>query len=124
MKNIKLIFVYNADSDLPSSLIDMVHKIVKPSTYQCNLCMITYGPLSMKKEWRDFIDSLEIETEFLHRDEFQKKYKSQEKKLPAVFIEKNKKVELLITAKEINNCKSIRDLKELVREKLSFRKTP
>lgn len=49
-----------------------MHKVFPPKTYACNLCGITYGALSVKKEWAQFIEKLPLETEFLHRDEFQK----------------------------------------------------
>ncbi|MGI8952546.1 MAG: hypothetical protein ACR2FN_13295 [Chitinophagaceae bacterium] len=49
-----LIFVYNADADLFSTLTDFAHKILSPSTYQCKLCALTYGNISMKQEWKFF----------------------------------------------------------------------
>ncbi|WP_232221892.1 hypothetical protein [Methanococcoides burtonii] len=45
-----LIFVYNADSGLINEMKDYVHKIVSPSTYECNLCAITYGNTGIKNE--------------------------------------------------------------------------
>jgi len=117
MKNKKLIFVYNADGDIASSLIDAVHKIVKPSTYKCNLCMITYGAVSMKKEWRDFINNLGIIVEFLHKDEFEKNYGIMKGKFPAAYVSGDK-LKLIITAEEINRCKDLDDLKELVSKKV------
>lgn len=80
--------------------------------------MITYGAAGMKKEWRNFIKNLGIKVKFLHRDGFKRKYGLGESRLPAVFVEKDNKVEMLITAKEIDGCKSVSDLKELVREKI------
>ena len=63
-----LVFVYNADSGLFNTLTDIAHKIFSPDTYSCNLCMITHDNLSMRSEWKDFIEKLDIELEFLHRD--------------------------------------------------------
>ena len=71
----QLIFVYNADSGWFNSLTDAVHKMVSPSTYQCSLCALTYGNVSMKKEWREFIESLPFDVLFLYKDEFIKHYK-------------------------------------------------
>jgi len=48
--NDKIVFIYNAKSGLFAGLSDVVTKIVAPSQYECNLCKITYGPLSMKEE--------------------------------------------------------------------------
>lgn len=66
----KLLFVYNADNDLFSSVADMAHKIFSPATYQCHLCALTYGNFLIKKEWKLFIDSLPIESRFIYKDQF------------------------------------------------------
>ena len=48
----ELILVYNADSDLFSLIKDALHKILSPSTYQCNLCSLTFGMIGMRDEWK------------------------------------------------------------------------
>ena len=70
----KLIFVYNADSGVLNAVKDAVHKIFKPQTYGCNLCAVTFGPVSMKSEWGRYIEALPVSVEFLHRNEFIKQY--------------------------------------------------
>ena len=117
-KNTKLIFFYNADSGLFNSLTDTAHKLFSPQTYACNLCAITYSSFGMKKEWKDYINGLKIEKEFLHKNEFQKKYNMKNIKLPAIFIEKDGISKLLIDEKSINSCKEINDLIELIDNKL------
>ena len=116
-ENKKIIFVYNADGGLMGSTLDVIHKVVSPSTYQCSLCTITYGALTEKKEWKSFRKNLKIPTEFLHKDKFEKQYKTKAKKYPVVFLEKEGKVRELIRAEEINACKNINDLKTLVKMK-------
>ena len=112
-----LIFVYNADGDLFSSLVDATHKIISPKTYSCNLCAITYGPLSMKKEWKTFIKNFSLSVKFLHRDEFRKKYPKNKETFPSVFIKKDEQPELIISSTEIDKCKSLKDLTSLVNQK-------
>ena len=73
-KNKKIIFVYNAKSGLFNSLKDTVHKTLSPNTYECNLCQVTFGAFNMKDEWKEFIENLKIKSEFLHKNEFIKKY--------------------------------------------------
>ena len=63
-----IIFIYNAKSGLVAGLSDAVIKIVAPSQSECNLCKITYGPLSMKEEWTQFLETLPQEKVFLHKD--------------------------------------------------------
>jgi len=115
----KLIFVYNADSSVFSQVSDAVKKVVTPSKYECNLCMITYGAISMKDEWREFLDALPFEKEFLHRDEFQKQYPELEStKLPAIFISKNNALSLLVSADDINMQKNVDGLKNIINGKI------
>ena len=115
----KLIFVYNADSSVFSQVSDAVKKIVTPSKYECNLCMVTYGAISMKDEWKEFLDALLFEKEFLHRDEFQKQYPElKSTKLPAIFISQNNTLSVLVSADEINIQKNIDGLKNIINGKI------
>lgn len=116
----RLIFIYNTKGNLFSSVTDAVHKIISPDTYKCSLCAITYGSLTMRREWRDFIKSLEIKVEFLHSDELKKRYPKLKIKLPAAIITRkaNTTPKLLISASEMNKAKTIIDLKRLVKTKL------
>lgn len=82
----RLLFVYNADGGLLPGLKDMFHKILSPATYPCSLCAVTYGATSMLPEWREFIKTLPVPVEFLHRDEFIRDYPQwQTHPLPAAF---------------------------------------
>ncbi|SMB99010.1 hypothetical protein SAMN00120144_3663 [Hymenobacter roseosalivarius DSM 11622] len=82
----KLLFVYNADAGLANGLLDMAHKILSPRTYPCSLCGITYGTTHMRPDWRQFLQSLPLESRFLHRDEFQQQFPGlKNPALPAVF---------------------------------------
>jgi len=120
MKNKKLIFVYNANSGLISGLIDFAHKNLSPNTYECNLCAVTYGNLGMKKEWKDFLRSLDYNLEFLHKDELYKKYPEKNiTSFPVVFIQTDKNIEVLIDTESINKAKSVNNLKTLVLNKIS-----
>lgn len=70
------IFVYNADSGSLNTVFDIAHKIISPDTYECNLCMLTYGTFSEQKVWKRFRQESIWDFEFLHKDEFEKKYRS------------------------------------------------
>lgn len=114
-----ILFVYNADSGVFNTLTDIAHKIFAPQSYSCNLCAITYGNFAIRAEWKEFLESLEVGLEFLHRDEFIEKYGQPEQALPAVFLKKGEELELWITAEEISRCSSVDDLKRLVSGKLA-----
>jgi len=77
-----LIFVYNADSGLYNTLADAAHKVFAPSSYSCNLCQVTYGWFTERRDWRDFIANLGAETEFLHRDQFRRRFPSSTSPFP------------------------------------------
>ncbi len=113
-----LIFIYNANSGIISSVKDLWHKILRPSTYDCNLCMQTFGTISMKKDWKKFINNLNIDVEFLHKNDFKKKYKITDAKYPSAYVKKNVSLELLITKNEMNNVKSLDEMEALVSSKL------
>ncbi|MCH7730859.1 hypothetical protein IID21_05115 [Patescibacteria group bacterium] len=116
----RLLFVYNADSSFFAQLTDYVHKLISPQTYQCNLCKITYGNLGMKKEWKKFVEKLPYKAIFLHRDEFFSQYpKLKDKTLPAVFQLKNGALSELVTAREINQQKTIEELGSIILAKIN-----
>ena len=97
----KLLFVYNAKSDKISTALDFMHKIASPSTYACQLCTITHGNFGIKKEWEDFIKSLPMESEFLHKDEFQKKYPDASSAFPVVFAINGDVMKMCISVEEM-----------------------
>lgn len=110
----KLIFVYNADSGVFNLLTDVAHKIFSPQTYSCNLCAITHSNFGMKKEWKEYLESLDTPLEFLHADEFKAKYQFEKVEMPAIFKEENDSLFLLVNATTINECNSIEDLKQCI----------
>lgn len=118
-----LIFVYNADSGLFNSLADLAHKILSPQTYQCNLCAITYSAAGMRKEWKEFLEHLDMPVEFLHRDEFEVRHGMKGVPLPAIFKKVNAEPEVWIDADAINSCRSLDDLKQLITQKTTREKS-
>lgn len=115
----KLVFVYNADSGVINLVKDFWKKTLRPSSYECNLCFQTFGAFSMKKDWKTFINNLNIETEFLHRDEFEKKYDKKDAKYPSAYIFDEGKLTLLISDDEMNAAKSLDEMEVLVLGKIN-----
>ena len=112
---LQLVFVYNADSGIFSGIKDLVHKSVSPKTYGCNLCGLTYGGISMKQEWKEFIKNLPIKVAFLHKDEFIKTHPQLASvSFPVVFKKEGETLKEFISSDEINKQKSLEDLKKLV----------
>jgi hypothetical protein len=102
-----LVFVYNSDSGPVSGLLDIGHKILSPSTYQCSLCNLTHDAFSEKDTWREFRRNMGVPMEFLHRDEFQKKY-GRAAFYPVIF-RKNGDLDVLLNKEEIDRLKKTLD---------------
>lgn len=110
----KLIFVYNADSGKLNALMDSLHKVVNPSTYSCKLCELTFGSFQEKKAWKDFRENLDVETEFLHKNEFQKMYASKFRhkfEFPVILAQTGKGLEVVMSKNEFSE---INDLEILI----------
>ncbi len=114
----KLLFVYNAGSGLLNDVISVLHKTFSPKTYACNLCTLTFGTYYMQKPWKEFINSLDVDVEFLHRDDFAKRFGISDVPLPAAFEQHGAQVSVWIGADEMNQCESLDDLIGLVRQRL------
>ena len=114
----KLIFVYNADSGWVNLAIDVLHKTFSPQTYACSLCTLTFGTYSMHEPWKEFVNSLDVGVEFLHRDDLAKRFGISDVPLPAAFEQTGARINVWIHADEMNQCKSLDDLIGLVRQRL------
>ena len=128
-----LLFVYNADSGVLNALKDLWIKTVTPERYECQLCAVTYGPTGMKREWRSFVAGLATEAlsansaagdgpatrvRFLHKDELAAMYGLTGVALPAAFMLVNGQPQPWLSAEQLNACRSLSDLKALVRANL------
>ena len=120
-KNSGLVFVYNADRGFFNMMADISHKVLSPSTYPCNLCGLTHGAFSMRKEWRDFLAKIKPPLTFLHRDEFRKEFKLEDE-LPAIYIKDLRTEELrpFIDATTLKTLTGLEDLKHLISDKLTL----
>ena len=112
----KIIFVYNANSGLMNTVLDIGHKIISPDTYECNLCAITYGVLKENQEWKTFRESSKDELEFLHKDEFEEKYQ-QVRDYPIVLVSnKNNELSEVLDKDELNKMQTAKDLIQKLQE--------
>ena len=113
----ELVFVYNADSGLFNTMADAAHKVFAPETYSCNLCKVTYGWLTERRAWRDFIAALDVPCTFLHRDEMRRRWPTLDIGLPAVLRVDGDTPEVCINAELLNACADIDALTSLVRSR-------
>ncbi|WP_298479258.1 GTPase [uncultured Maribacter sp.] len=116
----KLIFVYNANSGWHNSVLDSLHKVVSPNTYACSLCDVTYGAFSENEIWKKFRERSTVKMEFLHKDEFVKKYKVPKVNVydyPVILKSVNGELESFVNANEINDLKKAQDLINVLQAK-------
>lgn len=114
----EIILVYNAYGGIYPGIEDIIHKEFFPKSYPCNLCYQTFGTFGMKEEWKQFLDSLPYRKTELHKDEFKRKYKPEDLQLPAILVSDGTSVQILVNAEEINQRKTLQQLKDLVRSKI------
>jgi len=82
----------------------------------------------MKKDWKNFVNDLDVpvefkkkdkfQFEFLHKDEFSEKYKVKDAKFPSAYLLDETGLDLFISQDEMNALKTIDELKDLVNQKL------
>ncbi|PHR16429.1 MAG: hypothetical protein COA41_15225 [Sphingopyxis sp.] len=112
----RLIIVYNADDGWASALMDAVHKLVRPETYECSLCRISHGAMSMRRPWRNYLDSLAMEKRFYHRQDFARAYPADAfpvvagLNLPAILLESDSALHCLLSSQELERLTDVEEL--------------
>lgn len=115
----QLIFVYNADSGLFNTVADIAHKILSPDTYACNLCALTHDHFTVRRDWVEFLKTLDADCEFLHRDELAERYGVRDVELPAILRRDGTGLQVWIDAATLRATASLDALKTLLSGKLS-----
>ena len=116
-QKINLIFVYNADSGKLNTMFDIAHKIFSPDTYECSLCLLTHEIFTENKLLSSLKNNPKFDIEFLHKDEFQKRY-NMEFTYP-VILDKSKHIKILLDHKQISEINNIKDLIDILEQKYS-----
>lgn len=118
----RLILVYNADSGMLNMVKDAVWKVVRPSTYPCSLCALTYGWVSMHGRWRRFLDGLPRAKVFHHKDDFALAFPDMAIALPAILLaEGTAPPQVLVRAAELDALPDLPALIALVEARLTKR---
>ncbi|MEP6585080.1 MAG: hypothetical protein ABJA90_12475 [Ginsengibacter sp.] len=115
----KIILLYNAWGGIYPGIADIIHKEFFPVSYPCNLCFISFGTFGMKDEWKQFLDRLPYNRIELHKDQFKRNYQPEDMLLPAILLSDGSKTEVLLSAVEINTFRTLQELMDATRDKLS-----
>lgn len=105
----KLIFVYNANAGLVSTTLDIAHKLISPSTYQCELCQLTHGVFKEREVWKQFRENNKEELIFYHKDEFEKRYQARFD-YPVVLESDNDKLKIVLNSAQLAEIRDAADL--------------
>ncbi len=116
---IKYLFIYNAKSGTINTVLDNMHKLFAPNTFQCNLCKITFGPVKERPEWKEFREQYGEQFRFLHSDEFEDEYPDRPFTYPIILKEEEGDLEALLCAEAINECDNTLDLINLVTDNMA-----
>ena len=115
----KLIFIYNASDDALSVSFDFIHKIVSPDTYQCSLCKVTYGNVSMHNEWKEYIEILPYEIDFLYKNNYNQFHPNLfVDEFPIAYKYDGKSYQEFISKKEFDLCENLDDLIKIMNQKI------
>lgn len=115
----QLIFVYNAKRGTEHKVLDFLHKSISPSTYQCDLCALTYGHFSMKKEWKSFIESLPLSVAFYYQEDLHERLPDVDYALPCVLSVEKDSPKLLISAADMKGM-DLAQLKAALQERVKM----
>ena len=102
--------VYNAENGFFNALNDTVHKIFSPSTYECSLCLFTYGLTGMVRPWKQYIETLPLPVTFLYRTDFAQLYPGGNVQLPVIFAVRSEEFQVVLGAEEIRSCGTVESL--------------
>lgn len=112
----KIIFIYNANSGMGNTLLDIGHRLISPKTYTCNLCFVTHDAFGKKDEFVAFLETTGADFEFYHKDEFEQKYPKAEA-YPLIIIQHDGN-ETRLRSDEISTIPDFADLRRLIEQKL------
>ena len=101
--------------------MDTMHKVLSPSTYECNLCDITFGLFTEKVDWKKFRKDASVDMEFLHKDEFERDYASKfgyKFTFPIVLAAVAGQLEIQISTEELNALDDVHGLISLIETRL------
>ncbi|MEP0390927.1 hypothetical protein [Erythrobacter sp.] len=123
----RLICVYNADTGLIQMLMHAVHKQVRPDSYPCSLCALTYGAVSMRGDWKTYWQDLDAQVDFYHRDDFTEDFPlfgtggSQEVTLPVIILdEADFEPRILVSSEELDGMADVNELMSKVDSELGL----
>ena len=115
------------NQELVAVYLDVFDEYYRPLRKFCGLnrCLLEvlgskgFSHFKIKQDWVEFLEQIDTELEFLHRDEFIKNYYQDNAELPAIFIEENEEISVWVDQASINQIETLDDLKAVIMERRS-----
>ena len=116
----KIYGIYHADGGIIGELSYVWGKI--RGTAHCSLCDITHKGISMKRDWKDFTNGLDVDFELLHLNEQSQGLADfTAGKTPCVVGEESGEMRMLVDAKGLEGCnKSVSSFESTLRSSLGL----
>ncbi|MBL4862511.1 MAG: GTPase [Crocinitomicaceae bacterium] len=102
----ELLFVYNANADVISQLVDYVHKVLKPSTYRCALCALRHHNLGERKNWKKFKQRSKSKLSFHYIRAFEKEF-NESYDYPVVLVSEEDQRKVVFDKQMLKEMKSV-----------------
>ena len=117
-----LIVAWNAHSGWQHAVMDSLHKWVSPQTYSCKLCRLTYGAVGPRESWKSFLESLDRDVLFYHKDEFPAEAfgGTHPTDFPFILEYHQKAWQVLLSPGELDQINTLEALLEVLRQKLDL----
>ena len=115
----KIYGIYHADGGIIGELSYVWGKIT--GTAHCSLCDITHSGISMKREWKDFTNKLDMDFELLHLNEQNSDLADFTKgKTPCVVTRESGELRIIVDAVSLEGCnKSVSSFKKIIKSSLN-----
>ena len=95
--------IYHADGGIIGELSYVWGKITGPA--HCSLCDITHRGISMKRDWKDFTDGMDVDFELLHLNEQSPELADfTDGRTPCVVGEESGEMRILVDAESLEVC--------------------
>ena len=115
-----LVVVWNADHGWQHALFDGLHKWLRPQTYPCDLCRLTYGLIRPKRSWTEFVEACGRPVHFIYRDQYGAVMVDgpEEPDFPMALERRDGSWKVLLSAREIQKIGTLEELIHILEEAL------
>lgn len=115
-----LIFVYNTEADVISSVLDYAHKVFKPETYKCELCALTHHNFGERKVWKEFKSKTNANLSFWYIRQFEKEFE-QQFEYPVILEKTYETLNIVMNKSQLKEFHEVEDLVEALKKEIAQR---